>query len=469
MPSIMEEYNVLPIPIPCKTGIWANPINGHRLIRNPTTNSFVEFLDRGHYRKVNKDTAQLIYAGVWKMSLSAMVFRVFAGDHINKHGLNLALVYTAMFDFQTHEVTQEGEHDFLYWIQGDGSRELHRDLLVAKRMLPLKVKSFISFGWGSDLASLLPDDITMEECALRWYSGELQSLLRNNYGLRKHRFGVEIEFTGISRFQAAKVIAKHFGVLVHKIEFISGTSYYVTDPDGAKWRIIRDSSIHAERKDGGEADNKFKCELVTPILSYSQIEMLQTILRSLRRRGMIVNESCGIHIHVDVKGLNAFSLHKLVNIISAREELLFKALEVYPNRALSYCKRISSSFVRSLRNSAPQTLEQIKALWYVHCGVNPHATRYHALNLHSLWMGKGIEFRMFNSTTHAGKLKAYIQLCLAICEQARVKACASPQARHASSDKAQFRSWIALLDMKGEEFATARKHLLKNLEEREAA
>ena len=36
------------------------------------------------------------------------------------------------------------------------------------------------------------------------------------------------------------------------------------------------------------------------------------------------------------------------------------------------------------------------------------------LNLHSLFTGKGIEYRLFNGTMHAGKIKAYIQFCLAL-------------------------------------------------------
>ena len=58
-----------------------------------------------------------------------------------------------------------------------------------------------------------------------------------------------------------------------------------------------------------------------------------------------------------------------------------------------------------------------------------------------------IEFRLFNSTTHAGKIKTYIQLCLAI-----------------SAQKYTFRTWLLRLGMIGDEFKTARKFLLENLE-----
>ena len=85
------------------------------------------------------------------------------------------------------------------------------------------------------------------------------------------------------------------------------------------------------------------------------------------------------------------------------------------------------------------------------------------LNLHSLWQGKGIEFRMFNSVTHAGKIKAYIQLCLAISNQAKEQTWVSFRKRKTSYEKRQFRTWLVQMGLIGDEFATARLHLLANL------
>jgi hypothetical protein len=41
-------------------------------------------------------------------------------------------------------------------------------------------------------------------------------------------------------------------------------------------------------------------------------------------------------------------------------------------------------------------------------------TRYHGLNLHAYFTKGTVEFRLFNGTTHAGKIKAYVQFCLAM-------------------------------------------------------
>ena len=76
-----------------------------------------------------------------------------------------------------------------------------------------------------------------------------------------------------------------------------------------------------------------------------------------------------------------------------------------------------------------------------------------------------VEFRLFNSTVeHAGKIKADIQLCLAICAQALNQRAASHTRPRPQTRLTTFRTWLLRLGMIGDEFATARKHLLENLE-----
>ena len=65
---------------------------------------------------------------------------------------------------------------------------------------------------------------------------------------------------------------------------------------------------------------------------------------------------------------------------------------------------------------------------------------------------------------HAGKIKAYIQFCLAITAQALNQRSASPAKTQSSNEKYTFRVWLLRLGMIGDEFKTARKHLLDHLE-----
>ena len=71
---------------------------------------------------------------------------------------------------------------------------------------------------------------------------------------------------------------------------------------------------------------------------------------------------------------------------------------------------------------------------------------------------------MFNGTTHAGKIKAYIQLCLAISHQAMTQSCASSKKTVTSNERFTFRTWLLRLGLIGDEFKTARTHLLANLD-----
>jgi len=86
------------------------------------------------------------------------------------------------------------------------------------------------------------------------------------------------------------------------------------------------------------------------------------------------------------------------------------------------------------------------------------------LNLHSVFQKGTIEFRLFNSTTHAGKIKSYIQLCLAISAQALNQRCASRQKTRSTNEKYTFRTWLLRLGLIGDEFKTARLHLLEHLD-----
>lgn len=67
--------------------------------------------------------------------------------------------------------------------------------------------------------------------------------------MKKQNFGIEIELTGITRQQAAKVIADYFGTTTG----YAGThydTYTATDRQGRIWKAMSDGSIHTERKIG---------------------------------------------------------------------------------------------------------------------------------------------------------------------------------------------------------------------------
>lgn len=287
--------------------------------------------------------------------------------------------------------------------------------------------------------------------------------------LREQRFGVEVEMTGLTRLHAAEVAAQFFhGRTKYLNDFYD--TFAAVDTSGRIWKFTKDSSIHCQKKEGGQkidAGKDHAVEFVTPICTYKDIETIQELLRQLRKAGAFVNSSCGVHIHVDAAPFTAPKLRNLVNIVAAKEDMIYKALQVHSQREIHYCRKIEPRFLSEINTFRPQTMEQLKNIWYNGedgSHEHYHGSRYHCLNLHSVFQKGTIEFRAFNGDIHAGKIKAYIQFCLAITAQAYNQRCASPLRTVSDNEKYTFRVWLLRLGMIGREFETARLHLLKHLE-----
>ena len=288
--------------------------------------------------------------------------------------------------------------------------------------------------------------------------------------MKTQNFGIEIELTGITRKDAAAVIASYFGT---RSVYVGGSyhTYEALDNKGRHWKCMFDSSIKAQKKLGNRreaAGPEYKCEVVSPILSYEDINDLQEIVRALRKNGAIVNDSCGIHIHVDASKHNAKTLRNLINLTFQKEDLLYKALAIKANRA-GYCKKVNEKLLRDLNTKKPDTMAKLADIWY---GENTseyvrnmhyNDTRYHGINLHATFTKGTVEFRLFNSTTHAGEIKAYIQFCLAVSHQALSQKSARTSRTQTDNEKYTFRCWMLRLGLIGDEFKTCRLHFLKHL------
>ncbi|WP_166083239.1 amidoligase family protein [Erysipelothrix anatis] len=282
-------------------------------------------------------------------------------------------------------------------------------------------------------------------------------------------FGIEIEMTGITRSRAAEVIAEYFGT-AREYEGSYYDAYFAKDSSGRKWKVMSDASIDCQRKEGRRrvsADRSYSVELVSPICKYADIETVQELVRKLRGAGAFVNSSCGIHIHINAAPFDAPKLRNLVNIMAAKEDMIYKALKVSRGRESNYCQKIDPRFLEQINRQKPKTLDTLKRIWYNGSDGSRqhyHESRYRCLNLHSVFQKGTVEFRAFNGEMHAGKIKAYVQFCLAITAQALNQRSASPAKTQSSNEKYTFRVWLLRLGMIGDEFKTARKHLLDHLE-----
>lgn len=291
----------------------------------------------------------------------------------------------------------------------------------------------------------------------------------NFEGIKKQKFGIEIELTGIARAEAAEAMAILFDTSYNHYGG-SYDRYDVKDAKGRNWKIVYDSSIHKVNHDQcPTTSQKYAVEVVSPILEYEDIPKLQEVIRVLRKAGGVTGAEygCGIHLHIDGEPYNAKTLRNLVNIFASKEDMLYEALQVAESRENNYCRKIDPHFLKQLNEIKPPTIEGIKHLWY---GDNDdyhshyHHSRYRNLNLHSFFTDNNFEIRSANSTLHAGVIRAYICLALSVSNQALTQKSASPKVTHSSNPKYTFRTWLIRIGLNGEEFKNVRKHLLSHLE-----
>ncbi len=297
-------------------------------------------------------------------------------------------------------------------------------------------------------------------------------------GIKDQCFGVEVEMTGITRRQAAEALAAYFETTPEYL----GTYYDtwgVTDPEGKVWKLMSDSSINPEQKTatGYESLSRYdtegkerQVEMVTPKLTYAELPKLQECVRRVRKAGAKANKSCGIHVHVDASNHNRQSLKNLIGIMYSKEDILFKALQVNEERAMQWCQKVREPMLlqaRTLSSDETTDLTQLERIWYegnVENTEHYNWTRYHALNLHSVFYRGTVEWRCFNSTLHAGKVAAYVNLCLAISAQAIAQRSTVMRKTHSENELFTFRVWLVRLGLNGDEFKHTRDHLLAHLE-----
>ena len=291
---------------------------------------------------------------------------------------------------------------------------------------------------------------------------------------KKQTIGVEIEMNGITRSRAAKAAAEFFGTGRYKDT--AARNGYCTwsawDADGREWKFQRDVSIA-----GPDSE---KCELVTPVLTYADIETLQELVRQLRHAGAKsdAGRGCGVHIHIGAKGHTPQSLRNLANIMAGHEGLIAEALDLDRGRMSRYCRTVDPRFLEQLNKKKPQTMAALADIWYTShgAGYNRSAhyndSRYHMLNYHATFTKATVEFRLFQfdapadgkrNGLHAGQLKGYIQFCLLLSQMAKELKSASPKPQQHENPKYAMRTWLLRLGFIGDEFKTAREVLTRRL------
>lgn len=299
-------------------------------------------------------------------------------------------------------------------------------------------------------------------------------LARQVEEMKKQTIGVEVEMNSIARSRAAKIAADFFGTGRH--EYTARRNGYETysawDAQGREWKFQKDVSIA-----GPDSE---KCELVTPILTYGDMETLQELIRQLRHAGAKsdAGRGCGVHIHIGAKGHTPQSLRNLANIMAGHESLIADALNLDRWRMNRYCRTVDPRFLEQVNRKKPSTMAALADIWYTSHGASYgrdqhyNDSRYHMLNYHATFTKGTVEFRLFQFDApadgkrgglHAGQLKGYIQFCLLLSQMAKEVKSASPKPQQHENSKYAMRTWLLRLGFIGDEFKTAREVLTRRL------
>ena len=175
-----------------------------------------------------------------------------------------------------------------------------------------------------------------------------------------------------------------------------------------------------------------------------------------------------IHIHLDGANHTPRSIRNFINIIASKNDLFYKALQIEPER-MRFCKKMDAALVDKMNRLKPKTMAAIEDIWYAGYnesrGRHYHNSRYHFLNLHSFFdSNHTVELRGFNSELHAGKIRSYIVLALALNHQALTQKSASSKKNQSENEKFAMRTYLNRIGFIGDEFKNCREHLCKHLE-----
>lgn len=229
------------------------------------------------------------------------------------------------------------------------------------------------------------------------------------------RFGVEVEFSGYCNLASlAQTLAVACGGswagTNQSDRYRNHSENKFLDSEGRKWKVVPDGSVS-----GGE--------LVSPILTMSDMGLVQTLVRAIKVAGhtSTADGCCGVHVHLD-KPEDPAHLRNFIRLVNHYEDTLWEALNVGSRRS-TYCRKLHPGFVSAvekLTNKAEDN--ELREAWSTHVGTYE---RYRAVNLHPMYGAAGshshgtVELRWFNGSLHAGEVKSYVMLALGLMAKAR--------------------------------------------------
>jgi len=210
------------------------------------------------------------------------------------------------------------------------------------------------------------------------------------------RFGVEIEFFGITRqAAAAALVAAGINAVVE------GYNHTTT----SHWKIVTDASVSAIGT-GSYNGN----EIVSPILSGKEgLDAVTLVVKTLVAAGARVGASCGLHVHHDANDLTADEVARVVELYNLNQTHV-DALVSRSRRNSRWARAYSTYEIDTVKNAASQGTDALKARGF---------NRYRTVNLDAYRKYGTLEFRQHQGTLNAKKIVAWIRFGQSMIEAAR--------------------------------------------------
>ena len=217
------------------------------------------------------------------------------------------------------------------------------------------------------------------------------------------KFGVEIEFKGISQSAAAAALI-HAGIAAEAQGYNHSTQRV--------WKVIIDTSCGLEA--------------VSPVLEGEEgLRQVATVCNALAAAGAQVDRTCGYHVHLDVAD---FELRHFKNLVKlwVKFEDVFDTFQPPSrrNNANHYCMSNLARFGMiydgpSQSETCRRAFEAIEAADSMHALGELFSSRYHKLNVQAYFRHRTIEVRHHAGTINADKAVNWVRLMMEVYETAR--------------------------------------------------
>lgn len=200
-----------------------------------------------------------------------------------------------------------------------------------------------------------------------------------NYSFNR-RFGVEIEAYNCSRERLAREL-QEAGINV-AVEGYNHTTR-------SHWKLVTDSSLSGNQT----------FELVSPVLvGEAGLKELETVCWVLDLCDVKVNDSCGLHVHMDAVDFTIDTWKNLALTYKHIERIIDSFMPV-SRRNNRYCKTLRNIAAPRIANAT--TISELQQVF--------SHDRYHKLNLESYTRHNTVEFRQHSGTTNFTKMENWIR------------------------------------------------------------